>query len=77
MTKTSITIPDDIYQQAKVATDNFSALVAVALERYLRINQIEKAKASFGKWQGRGDASVKIVNALRAEEGRNNAGHSH
>jgi len=76
MTKTSITIPDDIYKQAKAETDNFSALVAMALEGYMRTKQIEKAKASFGKWQERNKPSVEIVNALRVEERRNDARHS-
>lgn len=77
MTKTSITIPDDIYKQAREVTDNFSALVTEALKEYMKTKYIEKAKASFGKWQERDKASVDIVNELRKEERRNYARHSH
>ena len=72
MTKTSITIPEAIYKQARELTNNFSGLVAMALERYIE-KQIEKAKASFGKWQERDQPSVEIVNILRAEERRTDA----
>jgi len=76
MTKTSITIPDDIYKQAKAETDNFSALVAVALEEYIRTKQIKKAEKSFGKWQKRDKASIDIVSALRDQERRIDTGRS-
>ena len=36
MIKTSISIPDDIYEKAKETTDNFSLLVSEALKEYLR-----------------------------------------
>ena len=70
MIKTSISIPDDIYTEAKKATDNFSLLVSDALKEYLRKKNIKKAISSFGKWQKRDKDSVKIVNELRKEESR-------
>ena len=70
MIKTSISIPDDIYTEAKKATDNFSLLVSYALKEYLRKKSINKAVSAFGKWQKREKDSVKIVNELRKEETR-------
>jgi predicted CopG family antitoxin len=65
MIKTSISIPGDIYTEAKRATDNFSLLVSEALKEYLRKKNIKKAIFSFGKWQERDKDSIEIVNELR------------
>ena len=70
MIKTSITIPDDVYNEAKGLSDNFSMLVTEALKEYMRMKAIEEAKSSFGKWQERDKSSVDIVNDLRKEETR-------
>jgi predicted CopG family antitoxin len=70
MIKTSISIPDDIYTEAKRVTDNFSLLVSEALKEYLRKKNIKKAISSFGKWQKRDKDSIEIVNELRKEESR-------
>lgn len=70
MVKTSVTIPDDVYREAKKHSDNFSLLVSEALKEFLRMKKVEKAKASFGKWRKRDKASVEIVKELRKEEGR-------
>jgi len=70
LVKTSITIPDEIFDQAKNISKNFSALVAEALKEYLRKEKIKKAMSSFGKWEERDKSSVEIVNELRKEEGR-------
>lgn len=70
MVKTSVTIPDDLYREAKKLSDNFSLLVAEAIREYLRMKKVEKAKASFGTWEKRDETSIEIVKALRKEEGR-------
>lgn len=67
MVKTSITIPDDIYREAKKLSDNFSLLVSEAIKEYLRMKKVGKAKASFGKWGKRDMASIEIVKDLRKE----------
>jgi post-segregation antitoxin (ccd killing protein) len=51
--KTSITIPEEILHQAKRISDNFSSLVTEALKEYLKKKNVEKALASFGKWEER------------------------
>ncbi|MBA4349314.1 MAG: hypothetical protein C0415_04920 [Thermodesulfovibrio sp.] len=76
MVKTSITIPDDVYKEAKKQSNNFSLLVSEALKEYLRMKTVEKAKASFGKWEKRDKASIDIVKELRKEEGRKYANSS-
>ncbi len=77
LTKTSITIPDDLLKEAKTISRNFSALVAEALREFIRQQKIEKAMESFGSWKDREGASVDMVNKLRKEEGRDYAGRSH
>jgi post-segregation antitoxin (ccd killing protein) len=76
MAKTSVTIPDDILEQAKELSDNFSALVTEAVSDLIRKKKIEKAQKSFGKWAKRGKDSVDIVNELRSEDGRTYARRS-
>ncbi|NCO68634.1 MAG: hypothetical protein COY75_08055 [Nitrospirae bacterium CG_4_10_14_0_8_um_filter_41_23] len=68
--KTSINIPNEIYNEAKRLSDNFSQTVAEALKEYLRKRKVEKAITSFGKWEKRDKSSVEIVNKLRKEDSR-------
>ena len=77
LTKTSITLPDDLLKEAKTISRNISALVAEALREYIRQRKIEKAMESFGSWKGREGSSTDMVNKLRKEEGRDYAGRSH
>lgn len=70
LVKTSVTIPDDLFKEAKRLSDNFSSLVAEALKEYLRKRKIQKAKKSFGTWEDRGKDSINIVNELRSEKDR-------
>ena len=68
--KTSINIPDDIFNEAKKISDNFSSVVTEALQEYLRRKKVEKAVSSFGKWGKRDKGSVDIVNEIRKEDKR-------
>lgn len=68
LVKTSISIPEDVLQQAKEASDNFSALVTQALKEYLRKMTVKKAIDSFGSWEEREESSVEIVNKIRADK---------
>ncbi len=68
--KTSINIPDDIFNEAKKLSDNFSSVVAEALKEYLRKKKVEKAMSSFGKWGKRDKRSVDIVSDIRKEDRR-------
>jgi len=68
--KTSINIPDDIFNEAKKLSDNFSSVVAEALREYLRRKKVEKAMSSFGKWGKRGKRSADIVTDMRKEDRR-------
>lgn len=70
MVKTSVTIPDEVYKEAKKQSDNFSLLVSESLKEFLRMKKVEKAKASYGKWGKRDKAGIEIVKELRKEEGR-------
>lgn len=71
--KTSITIPEDIFNEAKKRSGNFSSLVTEALNNYLRKVKIQKALESFGSWEEREEKSVSIVNELRSDTGRDYA----
>ena len=77
LTKTSITLPDDLLKEAKAISKNFSSLVTVALREYIRQRKVQKAMESFGCWEKRENSSTEIVNELRKEEGRDYAGRSH
>lgn len=68
--KTSINIPEDIFNEAKKLSDNFSSVVTEALKEYLRKKKVEKAMSSFGKWEDRDKSSVDIVNDIRKEDKR-------
>lgn len=68
--KTSVNIPDDIFNEARKLSDNFSSVVSEALKEYLRRKKIEKAMSSFGKWSQRDKSSVEIVKEMRKEDKR-------
>jgi post-segregation antitoxin (ccd killing protein) len=70
MIKTSITIPDELFNEAKNISGNFSAFAAKAIEDYIRKNKVKKALKSHGKWADRKKKSIEIVNELRSEDGR-------
>jgi post-segregation antitoxin (ccd killing protein) len=76
LTKTSITIPDDLLEEARAASNNFSALVTEALKEYLRRRNIRKAMESFGSWEDREGTSAEVVNRMRSKEGRDYAGRA-
>lgn len=75
--KTSINIPDDIFNEAKKLSDNFSSVVSEALKEYLRKKRIERAMSSFGKWGKRDKRSVDIVNEERKEDRRRYSDRNH
>lgn len=75
--KTSINIPDDIFNEAKKLSDNFSSVVSEALKEYLRKKRVERAMSSFGKWGKRDKRSVDIVNEERKEDRRRYADRNH
>jgi post-segregation antitoxin (ccd killing protein) len=76
LTKTSITLPDDLLKEARAISKNFSGLVAEALREYIRQRKVEKAMESFGSWQDREGSSIETVNEMRKDEGRDHAGRS-
>lgn len=75
--KTSINIPDDIFNEAKKLSDNFSSVVSEALKEYLRKKKVERAMSSFGRWGKRDKRSVDIVNEARKEDRRRYADRNH
>lgn len=76
MTKTSITIPNALFEEAKDISDNFSALATEAIGDYIRKKKVEKALKSRGTWADRKKKSTDIVNELRSEDGRTYAKRS-
>lgn len=73
MIKTSITIPDELFEEAKDISKNFSAFATEAIRDYIRRKKVEKALKSHGMWADRGKKSADIVNELRSEDGRSYA----
>ena len=74
--KKTISIDEDLLEQSKAVSKNFSALVNDALQFYLKQNRVKKAIKSFGQWESRSDDSVTIVNQLREEGARRYAKRS-
>jgi hypothetical protein len=77
LVKTSITLPDDLLQEAKAMSKNVSSFVTEALREYIRQRKVQKAMESFGTWQGREGDSLDIVNDMRKEGERDYAGRDH
>ena len=71
MKKTCISISDEIFEEAKAMSDNFSSIVSEALTEYIQKKRIEKAKNSFGKWKNRTKSTEEIIDGIRTDKGRN------
>jgi post-segregation antitoxin (ccd killing protein) len=74
--KKIISIDEDLLEQSKAFSKNFSAIVNEALQLYLVQRRIKNAMKSFGQWENRSEDSVAIVNQLREEGTRNYAKRS-
>ena len=70
MKKTCISVSDEIFEEAKSISDNFSYTVSEALMQYLQKKRIEKAKGSFGKWRDRNESTENIIKKIRTDKGR-------
>lgn len=77
MAKTSITIPDDLFREARELTDNFSCFVTEAVKEHIRIMKVRKGMQSFGKWEARDKESTDIVRDIRSDKGRGYGDRSH
>ena len=75
--KTSVQIPDEVYKQTKLISENFSSVVTLALKDYLKKSRIKKALQSFGSWESRDMESVELVNKLRTDRPIKRADRSH
>lgn len=65
--KTSVQIPDEIYRETKLLSDNFSSIVTQALKDFLKKSKTKKALTAFGSWETRGKDSTELVNDLRKD----------
>jgi hypothetical protein len=68
--KTSVTISDEVFEEARAFSNNFSSFVNEALKFYIKMKNIEKGKASFGKWTDRDKPSTDLVDEVRNDRGR-------
>ena len=75
--KTSVQIPDEVYKQTKLVSENFSSVVTLALKDYLKKSKTEKALQSFGSWESREMDSVELINKLRKDGPIKHADRSH
>ncbi len=67
MLKKTVSIPKELFAQTKDINSNFSTLITLTLQEYIRQKKIEKALASFGSWKNFKEDSVKYVNRTRKE----------
>ena len=74
MKKTCISISDEIFEEAKSMSDNFSSIVSEALIEYIKKKRIENAKNSFGKWGNRTESTKELMKKIRTDKGRNYIG---
>jgi hypothetical protein len=74
--KTCVNIPDEVFNEVKALSGNFSSLVTEALRDYIRKAKVQKALSSFGKWEHRKETSVDLVNRMREEDKKRHA-HGH
>jgi hypothetical protein len=65
--KTSVQIPDEVYRQTKLLSDNFSSVANQALIDFLKKSKTSKALKAFGFWEARDKDSVDLVNDLRKD----------
>jgi hypothetical protein len=63
--KTSVQIPDEVYRQTKLLSDNFSSVVTQALKDLLKKSKTKKAFKTFGSWESRDKCSAELVNEMR------------
>ena len=76
LVKKTISIPEELFEQAHYIADNFSHLVTMALQEHLRYLKVGAAMASFGKWQERKEDSATLVRKLRKDKGPRYARHT-
>ena len=75
--KTSVQIPDEVYRQTKLVSENFSSVVTLALKDYPKKTRIKKALQSFGSWEQRDLDSVELINKLRKDRPIKRVDRSH
>lgn len=63
--KKTISIEKNLFEQSKLISSNFNALVNDALAFYFKQKHIKNATESFGQWDYRPENSMRIVNKLR------------
>lgn len=68
--KKTISIDENIANEAIKINSNFSALVEKALIEYMHHYRVQKAAQSFGKWTDRKESGSEYVKNLRKEDDR-------
>ncbi len=70
--KKTVVISDEVWNEVKDVSENFSSVVESALRLYLRQRKVAKAKRAFGSWK-RGKESLEIVKEIRKDDRRRKA----
>lgn len=68
--KKTVSIDENIVNEAGAIASNFSAIVEAALVEYIQNYRVKKALQSFGKWSEREKNSAELVNDLRRQDDR-------
>mgnify|MGYP000731116786 FL=1 len=68
--KVTVSIPQELYEEAKKTKRKLSHLVSEALREYLKRERIRRAKSSFGAWKGFEGESTQFVRMLRESDER-------
>ena len=67
--KKTVVVSDEVWNEIKGFSENFSSVVEDALRLYLRQRKVDKARKAFGSWN-RNKESLEIVEELRKDDGR-------
>lgn len=68
--KVTVSIPQELYEEAKKTKRKLSHLVSEALREYFKRERIRRAKNSFGAWKDFEGESTQFVRMLRESDER-------
>ena len=66
--KKTISLPEDLYNEAKSISNNFSELIKEALKEYIRRKKIEKTLSTAGVLKDLKETGIEYMDKLREED---------
>jgi metal-responsive CopG/Arc/MetJ family transcriptional regulator len=66
--KKTISLPEDLYNEAKSISNNFSELIKEALKEYIQRKKIEKTLSTAGVLKDLKETGIEYMDKLREED---------